>query len=111
MAQNLHVHKNDTVLVMTGEFRTKQGKVLKVFPDNQQVIIENVHLVKRHTRPTQKNPQGGVVQKEGPIQASNVKVICPKCSKPTRVGHTHVKDATSGKRKTMRTCKQCNEMF
>jgi large subunit ribosomal protein L24 len=111
MAQNLHVHKNDTVLVMSGEFRTKQGKVLKVFPDTQQVIIENVNLVKRHTRPSQKNPQGGVVQKEGRIRASNVKVVCPKCSKPTRVGHSHVKDATSGKKKTMRTCKQCNEMF
>jgi large subunit ribosomal protein L24 len=111
MAQNLHVHKNDTVLVMSGENRTKQGKVLKVFPDTQQVIIENVNMVKRHTRPTQKNPQGGVVQKEGRVRASNVKVICPKCSKPTRVGHTHVKDATSGKKKTMRTCKQCNEMF
>ena len=111
MAQNLHVHKNDTVLVMSGEFRNKQGKVLKVFPDTQQVIIENVNLVKRHTRPSQNNPQGGVVQKEGPVRASNVMVVCPKCSKPTRIGHKHVKDATSGKKKTMRTCKNCNEMF
>jgi len=111
MAQNLHVHKNDTVEVVSGDFRSKQGKVLKVFPDSQQVIIENVNLIKRHTRPTQKNPQGGVVQKEGPIRASNVMVICPKCSKRTRIAHTHVKDATSGRKKAMRTCKQCNEMF
>jgi large subunit ribosomal protein L24 len=111
MAQNLHVHKNDTALVVSGEFRKKQGKVLKVFPDTQRVIIENVNIIKRATRPSQKNPQGGVVQKEGSIRASNVMVVCPKCSKPTRVGHTHVKDATSSKKKTMRTCKLCKEMF
>jgi large subunit ribosomal protein L24 len=111
MAQNLHVHKNDTALVVSGEFRKKQGKVLKVFPDTQRIIIENVNIIKRATRPSQKSPQGGVVQKEGSIRASNVMVICPKCNKPTRVGHAHVKDSTSGKKKTMRTCKQCKEMF
>ena len=111
MAQNLHIHKNDTAFVVSGAFRKKQGKVLKVFPDTQRVIIENVNIIKRATRPSQKNPQGGVVQKEGSIRASNVKVICPKCNKPTRIGHKHVNDATSGKKKTMRTCKQCDEMF
>lgn len=111
MAQNLHVHKNDTALVVSGEFRKKQGKALKVFPDTDQIIIENVNIIKRATRPSQKTPQGGVVQKEGPIRASNVMVVCPKCGKPTRVSHAHVKDATSGKKKTMRTCKQCHEMF
>jgi large subunit ribosomal protein L24 len=111
MAQNLHVHKNDNVLVISGEFRKKKGKVLKVFPISRKIIIENVNIIKRATRPSQKNPQGGVVQKEGPIRASNVIVICPKCNEPTRIGHTHVKDATSNKRKTMRTCKNCNEMF
>lgn len=111
MAQNLQVHKNDNVRVISGNFLGKQGKVLKVFPETRQVIIENVNLIKRHTRPSQKNPQGGVVQKEGAIRASNVMVICPKCSKPTRIGHQHVKDATSGKKKTMRVCKRCSEMF
>jgi large subunit ribosomal protein L24 len=111
MARNLHIQKNDIAIVISGEFRKKQGKVLKVFPDKRQIIIENVNLVKRATRPSQKNPQGGVVQKEGPIRASNVMVICPKCSQPTRVGHAHVRDATSSRKKTMRTCKQCNEMF
>jgi large subunit ribosomal protein L24 len=111
MAQNLHIHKNDTAYIISGENRKKQGKVLKVFPDSQQVIIENVNIIKRHTRPTQKNPQGGVVQKEGRIRASNVMVVCPKCNQPTRVGHAHVKDVTSEKKKTMRTCKLCNEMF
>jgi large subunit ribosomal protein L24 len=85
--------------------------VLKVFPDRNRVIIENVNMVKRHTKASQKNPQGGIVQKEGAIHASNVMVICPKCSEATRVGHAHVTDATSGRRKTVRVCKNCKEMF
>ncbi|MEK6566624.1 MAG: 50S ribosomal protein L24 [Bacteroidota bacterium] len=111
MAQSLHVHKNDKVLVVAGNALGKQGKVLKVFPERNRLVIENVNMVKRHTRPSQKNPQGGVVQKEAPIHASNVMVVCPKCAQPTRVGHAHVKDATSGKNKTMRVCRQCDEMF
>lgn len=107
----MHVHKNDTVLVVAGNAVGKQGKVLKVFPDRNRVIIENVNMVKRHTKASQKNPQGGIVQKEGAIHASNVMVICPKCSEATRVGHAHVTDATSGRRKTVRVCKNCKEMF
>ena len=107
----MHVHKNDTVLVVAGNAVGKQGKVLKVFPDRNRVIIENVNIVKRHTKASQKNPQGGIVQKEGAIHASNVMVICPKCSEATRVGHAHVTDATSGRRKTVRVCKNCKEMF
>jgi large subunit ribosomal protein L24 len=107
----MHVHKNDTVLVVAGNAVGKQGKVLKVFPDRNRVIIENVNMVKRHTKASQKNPQGGIVQKEGAIHASNVMVVCPKCSEATRVGHAHVTDATSGRRKTVRVCKNCKEMF
>ena len=107
----MHVHKNDTVIVIAGNALGKQGKVLKVFPDKDRVIIESVNIVKRHSRPTQKNPQGGIVQKEGPISAANVMVICPKCNEATRVGHAHVVDPSSRKRKTMRVCKHCKEMF
>ncbi|MFH0988599.1 MAG: 50S ribosomal protein L24 [bacterium] len=107
----MHVHKNDIVIVIAGNSRGKQGKVLKVFPVNNRVIVENVNMVKRHTRPSQKSPQGGIMQKEAPISVSNVMVICPKCSKATRIGHAHVKDVTTSKRKTVRICKNCNEMF
>ena len=107
----MHVHKNDTVIVISGNSLGKQGKVLKVFPDKDRVIIESVNIVKRHSRPTQKNPQGGIVQKEGPINASNVMVICPKCNEATRIGHAHVVDPSSRKRKTMRVCKHCKEQF
>jgi large subunit ribosomal protein L24 len=107
----MHVHKNDSVLVVAGNALGKQGKVLKVFPNRNRVIVEGVNIVKRHTRPSQKNPQGGIVQKEAPITASNVMVVCPKCSEATRIGHAHVKDATTGRRKTMRICRKCKEMF
>ena len=107
----MHVHKNDTVIVIAGNALGKQGKVLKVFPDKDRVIIESVNIVKRHSRPTQKNPHGGIVQKEGPISAANVMVICPKCNEATRVGHAHVVDPSSRKRKTMRVCKHCKEQF
>jgi large subunit ribosomal protein L24 len=111
MMSVMHVHKNDTVLVVAGNFLGKQGKVLKVFPARDRVIIENVNIIKRHSRASQKNPQGGIVQKEAPIHASNVMVVCPKCSKPTRIGSAHVTDPTSGKKKSMRVCRLCREMF
>ena len=85
MAQALHIHKNDTAVVTAGNSAGKQGKVLKVFPETRHVIIENVNIIKRHTRPSQKNPQGGIVQKEGPINVANVMVVCPKDDLPTRI--------------------------
>lgn len=107
----MNVRKNDTVMVVSGNALGKQGKVLKVFPADNRLIIEGVNVTKRHSRPSQKNPQGGIVQKEGPVNLSNVMVVCPKCGKATRIGHAVVKDATSGKDKKMRVCKHCNEMF
>lgn len=107
----MHVHKNDTVMVVAGNSVGKQGKVLKVFPEKSRLIIENVNIMKRHSRPSQKNPQGGIVQKEAPIHVSNVMVVCPKCGKTTRVGQATVTDPTSNKQKKMRVCKHCAEMF
>ena len=109
----MRIHKNDTVLVISGNARVqkKTGKVLKVFRENDRVIVEGVNIIKRHARPSQKNPQGGIIQKESAIHVSNVMLICPKCSKPTRIGHTPVKDSVSGKRKLMRVCRKCEEMF
>jgi large subunit ribosomal protein L24 len=111
MGRSLHVHKNDMVVIISGNSKGKQGKVLKVFPNDQTVIVESVNIVKRHTKPSQSNPQGGIVQKEGPIHAANVMVIDPKTGKPTKVGYAHVTDPTSGKRKTMRVSKETGEMF
>jgi large subunit ribosomal protein L24 len=107
----MNVRKNDTVKVIAGNAVGKQGKVLKVFPEKDRLIIEGVNVMKRHSRPSQKNPQGGIVQREASIHLSNIMVVCPKCSKATRVGYSSVIDATSGKSKKMRVCKHCNEMF
>lgn len=107
----MHVHKNDTVVIISGNFKGKQGKVLKVFPETNRVIVEGVNIVKRHTRASQKNPQGGILQKEGAIHASNVMVVDPKTNEPTRVGYKYVTDATTGKKKKMRISRRTNEMF
>lgn len=107
----MHIHKNDNVIVIAGNSRGKSGKVLKMFPEKERVIIEGVNIIKRHSRPTQKNPQGGIVQKEAPIHASNVMVICPKCSKPARVGHKSVRDTSTGRQHSMRVCRNCEETF
>jgi large subunit ribosomal protein L24 len=102
----MKVIKNDLVLVVSGNYKGKKGKVLKVFPKENRVIVEGVNFIKRHTRPTQKNPQGGIIEKEAPIQASNLLVICPKCDSPSRIGR---KVLENGKR--VRICKNCEEMI
>jgi large subunit ribosomal protein L24 len=107
----MKVHKNDSVVVIAGNFLGKSGKVLKVFREDSRVIVEGVNIIKRHTKPSQKNPQGGIVQKEAPIHLSNVMVVCPKCSAPSRLGHSRVTDPTSGKHHMMRVCRSCGEMF
>lgn len=88
------IKKNDTVLILSGNDRGRRGKVLKVFPADNRVIVEGVNLIKRHTRPTQQMPKGGIIQKEAPIHISNVKVIAPKNNIPTRVGIKVLKDGS-----------------
>jgi large subunit ribosomal protein L24 len=107
----MKIHKNDTVMVIAGNSRGKSGKVLKMFRDEQRVIVEGVNIIKRHSKSSQKNPQGGIVQKEAPINAANVMVICPKCSKPSRVGRKPVTDAATDRKQMMRVCRNCEEMF
>jgi len=107
----MHVKKNDIVVVISGNSRGKEGKVLKVFPETNRVIVEGVNIMKRHTRPSQKNPQGGIVQREAPIHVSNVMLLDPKQNQPTRVGTSVVKDETTGKKRRMRVAKATGEMF
>ena len=107
----MKIHKHDSVMVIAGNARGKSGKVLKMFRESGRVIVEGVNIIKRHSRPSQKNPQGGIVQKEAPIHASNVMVICPKCSQPSRVGRKSVTDAATGRKHMMRVCRKCEEMF
>ncbi len=102
----MKVVKNDMVLVISGNYKGKRGKVLKVFPKKHRVIVEGVNFVKRHTKPTQKNPQGGIVEKEASIHVSNLMVICPKCDTPTRLGRKILEDG-----KKVRVCMNCGEML
>lgn len=107
----MKIHKNDNVLVISGNFKGKTGKVLKVYPKNNRVIIEGVNLRKRHTKPTQQNPQGGIVEKESPINASNVMVIDPKSGEAARVGKKIIIDDKTGKKKSVRISKVSGEML
>ena len=99
----LKIKKGDKVMVIAGKDRGKSGKILRVFPSRERVLVEGVNIVKRHTRPTQKNPQGGIIEREAPIHISNVMLICPRCNKPARVGKRVTEE---GK---FRVCKRCGE--
>lgn len=84
--QKIHIKKGDTVRIITGEDRGKEGSVLRVFPDEARILIEGVNVVKRHTKPDAQNPQGSINQKEAPVDISNVQLIDPESGEPTRVG-------------------------
>lgn len=90
----MRVKKNDTVRVISGEDKGKEGRILKVFPDKGRIIVEKVNLIKRHTRPSKSLPQGGIIEKEAPINATNVMLVCPKTGKPTRVGKQVLSDGS-----------------
>ena len=103
---NLHVKTGDTVMVMTGKDKGTKGKVMKAFPATGKIIVEGVALVKRHQKPRNQQQQGGIITKEAAIDASNVNIVCPKCGKPTRVGHKFVQ--VGGKNVKVRVCKKAN---
>ena len=101
----MNIRKGDTVKVLSGEYRGKQSKVLKVFPDKKNCIVEGVNFHIKHKRATQPGEQAGRVKQEGPILFANLKLICPKCGVPTKVGRKAVKDIR------VRICKKCGEML
>lgn len=84
----LHVKKDDKVMVITGKDKGKTGRVIVAYPRENRVLVEGINMVKRHTKPSPQNQQGGIIEKEAPIHASNVMLIDPKSGKPTRIGYT-----------------------
>jgi len=98
------VKKGDMVMVLTGKDSGRRGKVLRVLPSEQKVLVENLNMVKRHTKPTNTNPQGGIVDRPSPMPLGKVMVVCGKCNKPTRVG-MKAKEKEPGK--FTRICKRC----
>ena len=103
----MHVEKDDTVIVLSGKYRGKMGRVLRVYPDEAKVIVEHVNIIKRHTRPNpSKGIKGGIIEREGPIHASKVMVVDPRSGKPTRVGYKRLADG-----KKVRIARRSGEMI
>ena len=97
----LNVKKGDTVVVISGKDKGKQGKILAAMPEDQRVIVQNVNMITAHVKPRKQGEEGGIMKREAAIAACKVQVVCPKCSKGTRVAHK-----IEGGKKT-RVCKHC----
>jgi large subunit ribosomal protein L24 len=100
------IKKGDTVLVISGKDKGKTAKVKRVLPRKQKVVLERINIAKKHTKPSRKNAQGGIMEIEKPINSSNVMLYCPKCAKGVRVGVKRLKDNTKN-----RFCKKCEEII
>ena len=107
----MKIRKNDSVVVITGNSKGKTGKVLKVFPVENRVIVEGINLRKRHTKPSQKSPQGGITEKEAPINVSNVMILDPKSNEKTRIGAKLIIDEKTGKKRSARISRASGEMI
>ena len=113
---NVHVKKGDTVILLTGKYadkyesndKRKTGEVLEVSKKEGKVIVEGINYVTKHVKPTRAGQVGGIVQAEAPVYACKVQLVCPKCSKPTRIGHTI--ETVKDKEVKKRVCKKCGEI-
>ncbi len=103
---NMNIRKNDIVVVIAGADKGKKGRVIEAIPSEGRVTVEKVNIVKRHQRPTQTQRQGGIIEREGKIEGSNVMIFCSKCNKAVRIGRKILEDG-----KKVRICKKCGEML
>jgi large subunit ribosomal protein L24 len=101
-----YIRKNDKVMVIAGKEKGKIGTVLKVIYEKEGIIVEKLNMVKRHTRPGGKNAKGGIIEKEGPINISNLMLVCGKCAEITRIGKKVLEDGSK-----VRFCKKCGEIL
>lgn len=103
----MKIRQNDKVMIVSGKDKSKIGKVVKIFKDENKVLIEGLNKVKKHVKPNPyKQEQGGIKDIESPVHVSNVKVVCDACANPTKVGYRYTED-----QKKMRYCKKCDENF
>ena len=107
-ASKLQVKTGDTVVVISGVDKGKSGKIKQAMPKEGKIIVEGVAMVKKHQKPRGQGMQGGIIEQEAAIPACKVMLVCPKCKKPTRVGHTMT---TGEKARKVRTCKKCGAAF
>jgi large subunit ribosomal protein L24 len=107
----IDLKKEDTVKVISGRDKGKTGRVLNVNRESGRVLVEHVMMVKRHTRPNpQKQIKGGIAERESPIAASNLMIVCPGCNKAVRVAH-HVDHLAGGKTRRTRVCRKCGQLL
>jgi large subunit ribosomal protein L24 len=102
----MKIRKGDTVLIISGKDKLKKGKVIEVLPKKNRIVVEGINIVKKHVRPKKSGEKGQRVEVPRPLDLSNVKLVCPKCKKPTRVGY---KLAIKEKEKKQRICKKCKQ--
>ncbi len=102
----MKIKKNDNVLVIAGKDRGKKGKVRFAYPDNEKIMVEGVNMVKRHLKAIREVRQAGIVEREAPMNVSNVMLLCNKCNKPTRVGYRRLEDGSR-----VRVCRVCHEVI
>ena len=107
----MRIKKGDSVLVIAGDDRGKMGKVLKVFPDKNRAIVEGVNFIKRHTRQTRRAQKGGIIEKEAPVNLSNLLVFCSRCSSPTKISFKVLKGEAGEKSGKVRICRKCGEVI
>jgi large subunit ribosomal protein L24 len=104
--KKLHVKKGDTVKVLSGKDKGKEGKVIQALPKKGKIVVEGVNKVKRHTKPSAKMPQGGILVKEAALNSAKVMLVCPACKEPTRIKMTALASGVLA-----RTCKKCSEII
>ena len=102
----LHVRKGDSVVITAGKDKGKKGSILQAIPKEGKVIVEGVNVIKRHSKPNKANPQGGIIEREAPVAASNAMPFCTKCNKGVRISKKILADG-----KKVRTCAICGEVF
>ncbi|TET40804.1 MAG: 50S ribosomal protein L24 [Dehalococcoidia bacterium] len=103
---SMKIRKDDTVLVIAGKDKGKKGKVRQSLPKESRVVVEGVNVVKRHMRPRGTARQAGIIEREAPLQVSNVMLLCTKCNRPTRIGFRFLEDGTK-----VRICRRCGEVI
>jgi large subunit ribosomal protein L24 len=102
----MKIKKNDTVLVIAGKDKGKKGKVHFAYPREDKVLVDGVNIIKKHTKPRGEARQAGIIEREAPLNASNVMLLCPKCNKPARIGKKVLEDG-----RHVRYCKVCQEVL
>ncbi|MBA7627571.1 50S ribosomal protein L24 [subsurface metagenome] len=102
----MKIRKNDTVLVIAGKDKGKKGKVRLAYPKDEQVLVDGINFIKRHTRAVRQLRQAGIIEREAPIHVSNVMLLCSRCNHPTRVGFHFLEDG-----RKVRICRSCHEVI